>query len=563
MKKIVFGILLAGMISATGYAQTVKTDINYETSDITLSGSFDNAPVNGWAVVEVTPEGSEDIAYIGAFKADDSGNFSVTFRLSDDSETGNYDVSIGLYGEKKIYGNIFYATAEEVSTLLDTINDEEKSNDDIRKIVDDRINVLNITEGEYKKVDSKGKENIAKALADNRPYENLSEAKAVVYNTLAIEIFRCGKNADDIAAAFENYKDVYNINAENTKCFELFGKLGKEADYQKNKAVAYELMAEFDVSSNEEIYDAFDDAVFLAAIKCAKDPSSIERYLEDSAYEDVIDFDLSIYNKSKKETTAKYIYSQDDINSMDDLEDAIEASYKEQNKKKPSSSGGSGGSGGSSGGGIVNQAPVFVADKTESDNKEETTDKNNEENKEPVKSVFSDLENVGWAREAIEYLYEKDIISGVSENNFNPDGKITREQYILMLVKALGLLDEAAECEFSDIKPGHWAYNAVASAYDKKIVSGVSADNFGVGNAITRQDLSAVTYRAIMYKGDKDISSKELEFTDKDIIAGYAKESIENMVAWGYINGYPDGRFAPLGNATRAEAAQIIYSIIK
>ena len=57
-----------------------------------------------------------------------------------------------------------------------------------------------------------------------------------------------------------------------------------------------------------------------------------------------------------------------------------------------------------------------------------------------------------------------------------------------------------------------------------------------------------------------------LNFTDNDSIAPYATEAVAELVGLGIMNGYEDGSFRPRGNATRAEAAKVIwgvYNIVK
>ena len=58
-------------------------------------------------------------------------------------------------------------------------------------------------------------------------------------------------------------------------------------------------------------------------------------------------------------------------------------------------------------------------------------------------------------------------------------------------------------------------------------------------------------------------SVQEIEFTDRDQIADYAKQAVEQMQKMGIVNGYSDGSFNPQGTATRAEAAKIIYLLTK
>lgn len=554
MKKTIICILTAGLLSSSAYAQSINTDINFETSDVTVSGILDKASANGWASIEITPEEGEGTAYIGVFNPEVSGNFSTTFRMADSAETGNYIVTIGLYGEKKIQNTIFYANAQDVQALLGTINDEGKSVEDIRKELDDKINVFNLSEEQYEKLDSEGKDNIAKALSGNKPYANLSEAKNVAYGAMAIESFRCAKNAKEIENVLKQFESVYEINENTVKCYDLIDEIGKEEDYLKNKQFAYELMSAFSAKNVDDVRSAFDDAVILAAISRAKDPATVREYLDSEVYKQVFDFDLAVYNKSNKDTVAKYIYAMNDIKSMNELENAIKAAYNQQQSGSSGAPGGGTPSKGNDknkntngGGGVINLAPTV----TNNDNNGET------------KNSFADLDKAEWAKEAIEYLYNKKIVSGVSENNFEPNAKLTREQYIVMLINAFNLTDENVACNFSDMKPEHWAYKAVSSAFDKNIVSGISDDLFGTGNEITRQDMAVMTYKAAKSAGYEFEESNEIDCADKGLISEYAKESVASMMASKFINGYPDGRFAPQENATRAEAAQIIYSMIR
>ena len=57
--------------------------------------------------------------------------------------------------------------------------------------------------------------------------------------------------------------------------------------------------------------------------------------------------------------------------------------------------------------------------------------------------------------------------------------------------------------------------------------------------------------------------ASESKFSDREEIASYAQEKINILVAKGYLNGMGDGTFSPNSNTTRAQAAQLIYNVIK
>jgi len=81
---------------------------------------------------------------------------------------------------------------------------------------------------------------------------------------------------------------------------------------------------------------------------------------------------------------------------------------------------------------------------------------------------------------------------------------------------------------------------------------------------ISRQDMAVIIYNAAVYKNVSLPSSDiALSFADDSIIAEYAKKSVYVLKAMGVINGVNDMEFAPLRNATRAEAAVIIYKLLQ
>ena len=117
------------------------------------------------------------------------------------------------------------------------------------------------------------------------------------------------------------------------------------------------------------------------------------------------------------------------------------------------------------------------------------------------KNVFLDLGSVSWAKDAIKYLYDRKIISGVDEGRFEPNGMITREQFATMVVNAMDIYDPAAVTDFTDVEVGSWYEKSVASAQKSEIITGIGDDRFGVGKNITRQDVAVIIARCAEYMG--------------------------------------------------------------
>jgi len=182
----------------------------------------------------------------------------------------------------------------------------------------------------------------------------------------------------------------------------------------------------------------------------------------------------------------------------------------------------------------------------------------NEKNNEVVESVFSDLTDTPWAEEAIISLYEKGILSGTGDGKFNPKQNMTREQAVKIVCEMQQFPESNMNTEFKDVDENSWYADYIKKAVENGIINGISQDEFGVGKNITRQDFVVIVYRALGAEEYKGVFG----FSDSSEIADYAKEAVGYFANRGVISGYPDNTFSPNGNITRAEAAKIIYGII-
>jgi len=177
--------------------------------------------------------------------------------------------------------------------------------------------------------------------------------------------------------------------------------------------------------------------------------------------------------------------------------------------------------------------------------------------------VFNDISDVPWAAQAIEYLSSKGVLEGVGDGKFDPGGIVTREQFAKMLIYAFFKPDEAAQCNFSDVAQGQWYYQSVATAEKLGVVSGYQGGTFGVGKPVSRQEMSAMLYRAAAHlKIALPQAAAPVKYADDKKIAGYAADAVAKLQTAGIINGMGDGTFSPDGSATRAMAAKIVYGLL-
>ena len=180
-----------------------------------------------------------------------------------------------------------------------------------------------------------------------------------------------------------------------------------------------------------------------------------------------------------------------------------------------------------------------------------------------VNKTFTDVKAGKWFAKPVEVLASKGIVKGTSETAFSPDSKITRGEFIEWLVKTLGLTAKY-NTNFSDISKTDSCYDALGIAKALGITSGTGANRYNAAKEISRQDMMVLTIKALK-AADIELaagsSSDISRFSDASKISKYAAADVKTMVRAGLISG--NGRNVnPTGAVTRAESAQVLYKIL-
>ncbi|MCI3920740.1 Ig-like domain-containing protein [Paenibacillus sp. TRM 82003] len=179
-----------------------------------------------------------------------------------------------------------------------------------------------------------------------------------------------------------------------------------------------------------------------------------------------------------------------------------------------------------------------------------------------VRKTFDDLSSHPWAQKQIEVLASKGVITGMTSETFAPETPITRADFLLLLIRGLELRGEAAAVGFKDVHERDYYYEAIGVAQRYGIASGVGEGRFEPASYITRQDMMTMAARAWKASGVRiEGASADLDiFADNNDIAPYARESIGVLVQEGIVQGH-ENVIRPLGTATRAEAAVLLYKL--
>ena len=179
-----------------------------------------------------------------------------------------------------------------------------------------------------------------------------------------------------------------------------------------------------------------------------------------------------------------------------------------------------------------------------------------------VHRTFDDLDGAAWAKKPVEVLASKGVLKDTQGKEYLPFADITRAEFLYSLVRVLGV-DARIDGNFDDISSDAYYYREAAVAKKLGITSGAGNNSFNPDAGITRQDMMVLTERALrMLKKLKQqgMASELGKFSDSSLVAAYAVNSTATMIKEGLITG-SGGRLNPLGGATRAEAAVVLYKV--
>ena len=172
-------------------------------------------------------------------------------------------------------------------------------------------------------------------------------------------------------------------------------------------------------------------------------------------------------------------------------------------------------------------------------------------------SAFSDASPTEWYHDGVHWALAKELMNGIGNGSFAPNGTTTRAMVVTMLWRLEGKPDGGSS-PFTDVPADTWYTQAVSWAAEAGVVKGVSETEFAPDTPVTREQLAAILYRYAQAKG-WDVSVGEdtniLSYDDAFSVSGWAMEAMQWACGAGILNGRTASTLVPGGNATRAEIA--------
>ncbi|GGF96478.1 S-layer homology domain-containing protein [Paenibacillus aceti] len=179
------------------------------------------------------------------------------------------------------------------------------------------------------------------------------------------------------------------------------------------------------------------------------------------------------------------------------------------------------------------------------------------------KVTFNDISSVqAWAGRQIQVVAAKGAIEGRGNGVFAPKDSVTRAEFSKMLILALNMENSFDTATFTDVSSDAWYAPYVATAARLGIIQGRSADKFAPNDKITRAEMATMISRALKVSqqlGDvENVDGALTQFGDADKIAASLKSGVAFAASNNLVIG-SGGKFNPNNQATRAEAAVMIY----
>lgn len=159
-----------------------------------------------------------------------------------------------------------------------------------------------------------------------------------------------------------------------------------------------------------------------------------------------------------------------------------------------------------------------------------------------------------WAESFVNEAKKLGIASGVGDNMFNPEGKVTVAEFASLVTRAMGYADAEADAAYGD----KWYAKAMTQANANGILTEELAAQ--PERPILREEMAIVSVKALkLPTEDADVS----KYPDAEAISDQAKGYVKAASDVQLLLGKGDGTFAPKADLSRAESMVVISKLIE
>ena len=174
-----------------------------------------------------------------------------------------------------------------------------------------------------------------------------------------------------------------------------------------------------------------------------------------------------------------------------------------------------------------------------------------------------------WSDEYIQFVGDRQIMIGVTDTQFDPEGKVTRNQFVTVLgrmyERSFGGVVDSGTHDFADVdySPNSWYGKYVDWAARSGLILGYGDGNFGPNDYVTREQMMTIIYRFAKFLEVDHAPNAQLTYSDAAEISDWALDAVRFCVDEGILSGNDNGAFNPAKEATRVQMATVIDRFIR
>ena len=563
MKKFIRAMALCMamlMLPTVVFASGASVGVSYDAASDVVTASGE---AYGFATVRIAPYSDTPTAYsesnppTDVFQFASNGSFTQKVYMPSSADYGKYSVYLTDDDSNDLATFFYYNKDNADSIVKEQINPAATETAFVSAIVPDNAIKLGIDtdEEDYSADVLSLMYELDVTYADSSDFYNH-------YNFCKAICSLSGKDSDGVIAKLKEYDEILGIDFD--------------ADYAKNKALTADAkklliadLATFDYASE------IDDAEYIThesgfkAMWLAK--SALFSLKSTESWKDMKEIYTITYpflndyvvkqNTAYKSLSSSTVFSnlaKTSFDTISELESNFNSAVKTTQESASDSNGSSGSFGGGGGGSYT--APSVgapsVYDEVPGVEKVVATELSM-----PTITdggvAYSDVFDSDWFFAPVTKLGASGIINGDPAGTFRPGDNITRAEFAKLIVSAFSIKGENKA--FADVSSDAWYEPYVSVAAGVGILQGYDG-KFNPDSYITRQDAAVIIYRTANLLGIKYSGfEKPTDINDASV---YAWTAIGSLYSSGVISGMGDGSFAPVSNITRAQAAQLLYSVI-
>lgn len=547
--------------------------MNYVYVSVATENSDNDQPVMAYFI-----DGAGRLCTL-AYAAMVSNSARVMLGVPDSVPTGRYTVVIALNkAGETAETDFFYVGVDDVEGLFEALNATDSDVSEVYATIEahsDALSVIQYTAAENgKKITLSGETYGALTKAQREAFAELilsgvngkfasekgsfaaENSEQFVKEALVLALYNTeGLSSGELVDSLYAYDTAIGFDSTNPTLYAKIGDkdtLGKvvknmlpTAESVEELALAFENAAGVELI-NETHWANLVDAVAAQNELFAVDEAQIEKLQNSKSLRNAF---CKLFNK---------IYY-----SVDEIRESWDSAYTAAVKATASSGGGGGGGSASDSSKDTSTGAVTkIGVGTTLINTNDTLGV-----KKNITDYYTDMGDYAWASDYVLDLTEAGIVAGYGDKTFGPANNLTRAEFMKMLVNACGLADVTATCSFTDVDKDAWYYIYVASAEKLGLATGYGNGLFGVNDAITREDMVTLIYRAARLKGlpIEKFSIGVIPFEDKAQISSYAEEAVKALYGMGLYLGTSDNSklttFEAKNHASRAYAAVVLDQV--